>query len=325
MSETYYLNRILGLICSVFDAYSAVLFLPREKSKYDLAAYFSIGDNVREQCSLEPGQGLVGWIIRNNQPILINDYDRQKAWLGYYTPETEVQIKSFMGCPLSNGEGALCIDNKTKYSFSTKDQKILHQFSQLIETLRNDIYEQSCREQEQRFYLCLKHIRHLRKKHHNWASFLDEFLKILADYTNFSHCFFASRDERGKGYYLEGWNRPVFSGNSKHGRKFNFEGGLIGWVFRHNSYVSTANDSPGPFGYPVFDKRAKTTRFQSVACLPISFSRRTRGVLVLADENSKCISKEMENFLGLVADHFTLFLENLYLRNRLRKATHDTT
>ncbi|MCF8085970.1 MAG: GAF domain-containing protein, partial [Desulfohalobiaceae bacterium] len=56
---------------------------------------------------------------------------------------------------------------------------------------------------------------------------------------------------------------------------------------------------------------------RSVICLPIVVNLRTRGVLVLADRDGE-IPEGMKKFLQLVAEHFSLFLENLYLRNKLQ-------
>ena len=323
MAERYFYSRILGLICSVFDAYSAVLFLQTKKSKYKLVSWFSLGDNVIEGCVLEPGHGLVGWIIRNNQPLLINDFDRQGDCLGYYTQEAESTIKAFMGCPFDHGEGVLCLDSKKTYSFSHKDQKILHQFVQLIQSLRHDVYQSLATDQERRFYVCLQIIRSLRKRNPRWSSFLESFLQTLSEYTHFDYCLFASRDETGSGYYLEGMNKPVLHSRQAQTDKFDINEGLIGWVFRNHTLVSTMDRESNRTLTPLFGKRVKSAAMQSVICLPLIVHMRTRGVLTLASERHQDISQELIDFLILVADHLSLFLENLYLKNKLRSVRAD--
>ena len=63
-------KHILSIVCSVFDAYSAVLFLPDEEGEaHYLSAAFSLGDKISPDVSILPGRGLVGWIIRNRQPM----------------------------------------------------------------------------------------------------------------------------------------------------------------------------------------------------------------------------------------------------------------
>ncbi len=319
MSDKYFMDRILGLICSVFDAYSAVLFLEDGQGGYKLAALFSLGNSIQKETYLEPGQGLVGWIIRNNQPLLVNDFDRAGDCLGYYPPETESKIKAFMGCPLQDGQGVLCLDSKKSYSFSAKDQKILHQFVQLLQSLQDTIWTQNISEQERNYYLCLQLISSLRNKNLKWSTFLQNLLQGVAEYTNFSHCFLTARDEYGQNFFLEGWNRPIFNNQDEHHQKFSTSGGLIGWVFRNHSFVSTADRDSKANRTPLFEKQGDSWIFPSVICVPLVVHMRTRGVLVLASENYQFVSEDLKNFLLLVGDYLALFLENLYLKNRLKQ------
>ncbi|MFP4392331.1 MAG: GAF domain-containing protein [Desulfohalobiaceae bacterium] len=319
MSEYYFLDRILGLICSVFEAYSAVLFLAEGDKGYRLATYFSLGDNIQKDLWLEPGQGLVGWIIRNNQPLLINDFDRSGDCLGYYPPEAESKIKAFMGCPLSNSQGVLCLDSKKSYSFSAKDQKILHQFVQLVQALQDAFWEQGISRQEHNHYLCLQMLRSLRLKHPKWSFFLQKLLHCVAEYTGFSHCFLAARDERGQSFFLEGWNQPIFSSPEEHQRNFRMDEGLIAWVFRNHTFVSTADQDSKANRAPLFEKKSKARQFPSVICVPLVVHQRTRGVLVLASEQYRASGQELKEFMLLAGDYLALFLENLYLKNRLRQ------
>ncbi|MDZ7760247.1 MAG: GAF domain-containing protein [Desulfovermiculus sp.] len=319
MFDDSFFDRILGLVCSVFDAYSAVLFLHVGDNTYTLTSHFSLGDNIQKGTSVQPGKGLVGWVLRNNQPLVVNDFHREGDCLGYYTPDAESKIKAFMGCPLTGGQGALCLDSKKSYSFSAKDQKILHQFAQLIESLNQKFHEQEDSKQELRFYACLQAFYRLRHSNPRWTFFLENLLQILANCTNFSYCLFASRDELGHGYSLEGWNKPVFRRKDLLRKKFDINAGLIGWVFRNHKIITTADKGEQVRGTPLFEKHSDVPRFQSVVCLPLIVHLRTRGVLILADEENKPISNQLQDFISLVCDQLALFLENLYLKNKLRQ------
>ena len=57
--------------------------------------------------------------------------------------------------------------------------------------------------------------------------------------------------------------------------------------------------------------------FKSVICLPIIFSRKTRGVLTLADQRALPVTEELKAFASMVAENLALFLENLHFRTRL--------
>jgi transcriptional regulator with GAF, ATPase, and Fis domain len=314
-------DRILALIGSVFEAYTVVLFLPEQEGTYRLAASFSLGDNVLSNCRLEQGKGLVGWVLRRNRPILVNELDREGDCLGYYSREKEQRIKAFMGCPLEEGAGALCLDSKRSNSFGTKDQKILHQFAQLIQQLRDDIDNTRSSQQEMGFYACLQTLHFLRMRYQRWSEYLGAFLHTLSQYTSFTYCFFASRDGKGGGYFLEGANRPILAAHSSGNRKFDINEGIVGWVFRNKTMVSTSKEGDSRTSKRLLSRDAELPALQSVVCLPIVVNMRTRGVLVLADPRGDMLPDGLKGFLQLVAEHFSLFLENLYLRNKLQKSS----
>ena len=321
MLDKSYLTPILNIVCSVFDAYSVVVFLPaRDEKHFQISDCFSLGDNINKDCLLEPGQGLVGWIIRNNQPLLVNDFDRQGDGLGYYYPDAEAKIKSFMGCPLKNGAGVLCLDSKRSFSFSTKDQKILHQFTQFIEILRNNLQESQLNEKKINYYICLQAIKQLKEKTSKWTDFLENFLNLVSKFTQFQYCFLASRDEAGQGFFLEGWNQPIFLKQDLHTKKFDTREGLIGWVFRnHSKIMSNDGNQSRSLKTPLFKRHQDIPQFQSVICLPIIANQKTRAVLVLADQNQLPIPDELNEFLLLLTDQLCLLLDNLYLKNKVRQ------
>ncbi|MCF8029543.1 MAG: GAF domain-containing protein [Desulfohalobiaceae bacterium] len=311
-------NRILGLLCSVFEAYSAVLFLPENNTTYKLASFFSLGDNILTQCRLKPGQGLVGWVLRENQPLLVNDFERTGNSLGYYSSEKQEKIKAFMGCPLERGQGALCLDTKRSQSFSTKDQKILHQFALLVQDLQNDISPDHGTNREKHYYACLQTLYLLRLHYRRWSDYLHAFLCTLSQYTDFTYCFFASRDSAGKGYFLEGANRELLPSHGSQGKKFDIEEGLVGWVFRNNTMLHSLNRENSKLSNRILNHSVKLPELQSAICLPIMVRMRTRGVLVLADHRVREFSKEEKEFLHMVTEYLSLFLENLYLKSKLR-------
>lgn len=312
------LETITSVVCSVFDAYSSVLILPRKNSQdFFVAAHFSLGDEIDTSTSIEPGKGLVGWIIRNKRPLLINDFDRKRNKLGYYKSKQEERIKAFMGCPLRNGEGALCLDSKRTYSFSEKDQKILDLFSILIARFQSDACQAERNMTEHTLYQGLKALHALRHRHPRWSEYLRRFLELTAATTGFEYAFLAARDERGEGYFLEGFNQRPPQTEDIFKCRFPIKSGIIGWVFNNQSPVYVDEQNPGPAGAALFGKDVKTPKFGSVLCLPLKIHKRTRGVFVLADPETLHVSDEIKSYLEMAAADLALLLENLYLKNRL--------
>ncbi|MGE4299867.1 MAG: GAF domain-containing protein [Desulfovibrionaceae bacterium] len=317
MDSKTYLERMLGLICSVFDAYSAVLFHPSTKGDLELMASFSLGNHVKAGAAVAQSMGVVGWIAKNKQPILISNFDQQPSRLGYYEPAEEKKIKAFMGCPVSGG-GVLCLDSKRTYSFSDKDQKILHLFSDLTADIYSQCAQASDSMCECRYYKCLQLMHELHKKRPRWPEFLNQYLNLLSEATHYDYCFFTVRDEWGSKYFLEGWNQELLTGVQT--QRFEVGSGLVGWVFKNNSPVFSANSDADGTVSPLFGKDVRTPRFSNVICLPLHFQKATRGVLCLASTRPLPLDDGLKVFASMAAECLATFLENLYLRSRLQEA-----
>ncbi len=320
MENVNFLQRILAIICSVFDAYSSVLFLSGAKEgEFNMAACFSLGDRVDTTCVVTAGNGIVGSIASSQQPLLINNFDRKRGRLEYYGVDGEPNIKAFMGCMLKDNAGVLCLDSKRTFSFSEKDQKILHLFAGLLGDARLRLSAACKHQNESRYYHSLQLIQGLRKRLTRWDAFLENFLLLLAETTDFDYCFLAARDEVGKTYYLEGTSRPLFSGKNNDLR-FPIGTGLVGWVFKNNAPVFLGEHESAGSVSPLFGKNVHTPIFKSLMCLPLHFSRGTRGVLGFANEEGLELGEHIKTFAQMAGGHLELFLENLFLKSKLRDA-----
>lgn len=320
MSRNSY-THTLGTLCSVLDAYSTVLFLAEPGARgdvtYRLAGKFSLGDYIDPAAVVEPGMGLVGWIAKNNAPLLVPNFDQRKNHLGYYRDNEELRIKAFMGCSLPNGRGVLCVDSKRQYSFSDKDQKLLHLFAQMI-------MEQSASDGRGRaldatltYYNALKTVYILRRRHSRWDDFLNEFLALLLQTTGCDYGVFCYSDPATGEYVVEGETSPLVCKPRAAVPVFSVNGGAIGWVFRNGEMLF----SNAPGGMPessLFGRGVTTPQFQTVMALPLVIQRKTRGVLCLAKEMPLHIGDELRDFMRMASEHLALFLENLYVKCRLR-------
>ena len=320
MSRNVY-THTLGTLCSVLDAYSTVLFLaepaPRSGTLYRLAGKFSLGDFIDPSAVIEPGKGLVGWIAKNNAPLLVPNFDQRKNYLGYYKENEEQRIKAFMGCSLPEGKGVLCVDSKRQYSFSDKDQKLLHLFAQLIAEQSDSHGRGRMLHTVGQYYTALKDVYALRRRHSRWTDFLREFLRLVVSTTGCDYGVFCYNDETSGEYVVEGETSPLAWKPRLQPPAFSVNGGAIGWVCRKGEPIF----SNAPGGMPessLFGRGVTTPQFQTVMALPLLIQRKTRGVLCLAKESPLDITGETRDFVHMAADHLSLFLENLYLKCRLR-------
>ena len=313
------LERVLALLCSVLDAYSAVLFLPvkgETPAVYRMAASFSLGNLLNPEAEQAEGRGLVGWILRAGEPLLVSDFDRKRNQLGYYADGEERHIKAFMGCALPGGAGALCVDSKRQYSFTEKDQKLLHLFAQLVEDMRAEWDAEADRRVMAKYYGALRAIHELRREHTRWKNFLRHFLELLAAITDNSYAMFCSRSSTGEAYVVEGESRPLLIRGSTP-PSYLMGQGVVGWVFRNGTSVITGGAEGAPETQLV-GKPCETPQFQSLMAMPLVIQRRTRGVLCLGSEAPMPTCDMTSDFVRMATEHLSLFLENLYVKSHLR-------
>ncbi len=309
-------KQILSIVCSVFDAYSVVLFLPDEDGENcHMAASFSLGDKILSGASISPGKGLVGWIIGSRQPLLQPNFDQRQSYLGYYGDGEESNIKAFMGCPVPLG-GALCVDSKRQYSFSEKDRKILQMFADLIAKQQGSTGRQELAGDIPRYFAELSVIQDLRFRYKRWDPFLQNYLRIMVEATGFDYCAFASVADPGRTYCVEAESaRLLLTGEEP--LILPMSNGITGWVFCNEQQVV----SEGVEGAPptmLFGKLPEMPDFQAVVCMPVKVNKSTRGVLCLAHTAPRQIDESMRSFIRQGVDHLALFLENVYLKMRLR-------
>lgn len=304
-------QQLLSIICSVFDAYTAVLFLPTEDGrKHYLANVFSLGDNIPQDVSILPGKGLVGWIIHSRQPLLIDNFDKTQHNLGYYTHGAEEKIKAFMGFPIPAG-GAICVDSKRQYSFSEKDLRILQLFAELLST-RIEAQDKQEPDDAARYFAELGVIQELRFRFRRWPEFLRNFLRVIARALRFDYCAFATMQENGDTYCLEAESAPLLLA---HGQTLCIpvSNGITGWVFLNEQPVFAEPSTNAT----LFGPKTELPDFQTVICMPVMVNRVCRGVLCVGTTEPIAIDEGMRSFVRQAVDHLSLFLENLYLKNRL--------
>ena len=317
----------LSTLCSVLDAYSSVLFLADASTSkdggnicYRMAGKFSLGDSIDTLAVIEPGKGLVGWIAKNDAPLLVSNFDQRKNNLGYYLENEEQHIKAFMGCALPDGLGVLCVDSKRQYSFSEKDQKLLQLFAQLFAEQSATIWRDESCQLTLRYYAALKNVYALRNDHSRWGEFLQKFLKLMVAATGCNYGVFCSNGPRIEQYSVEGETYPLVIKPHVPTPPPPIQGGTIGWVFREGRAVYSNSPSGRPES-SLFGKTVTTPPFYTIMAIPIILQRKTRGVLCLAKEAPIEIDEGLRDFTRMVSEYLALFLENLYVKCRLRDAS----
>lgn len=312
-------QQMLSIVASVFEAYSVVLFLPdpgegEEPETCRLAAYFSLGNKVIPEVRLAPGQGLVGWILRSHQPLVVPKFDQQHSNLDYYTDGEEAETKAFMGCPLPTG-GALCVDTRRSYSFTDKEHRLLQMFAAVLDGIHRQSGAEAVVGEIPQYFLQLGLIGDLRFRFKHWSVFIKNFLMSVAEATHFDYCAFASVVVPGESYCIEAENHALLVQGDEPFYQ-SMSNGLAGWVFRNGQpVVQSGEDSRAP---ALFGTSENLPEFEAVLCLPVQVNKGTRGVVCLGHCKPHLIDETMRSFLRMAVGHLSLYLGNLYLRSRLR-------
>ncbi|MBI5556996.1 MAG: GAF domain-containing protein [Deltaproteobacteria bacterium] len=115
------------------ETYTTTLFLAGERDgdTLDLYFFYSLGKNIKKNCKVLSGEGIIGWVFREQKSVLATYFDKRDATtLKFY--EKDEDIKSLIAIPLPEKYGVLCIDSKKSYVFTEEKEKILKQMAHVL-------------------------------------------------------------------------------------------------------------------------------------------------------------------------------------------------
>ncbi len=308
-------NSLLDLVRMTFDAHSAVLFLPDQSGHCILALASTESAPFAREVRIAPGKGLVGWILRHRQSVIVNDLERH-SYLGYYEESEEGAIAAFMGCHLPEG-GALCVDSVRPRDYTSADQALLLRFARHIaKQVHSEVLADDA-EELRRYLARLERLADLAGRHPKWNEYLAHFLNLVAESSRFDYVAFASCAEGASSYTVEGENVPLLITEGFTPELSLATGGLVSWVFRHEAPVHAEGTDSSPAA-PLYGKLPDIPLFQSVICLPVFMNKVACGVLCLAGEDPRPLPENLRAFTRIAASLLSRQLESLYLRHRLQ-------
>ncbi|MBZ4648770.1 MAG: hypothetical protein JG774_1061 [Desulfomicrobiaceae bacterium] len=308
------IEHLLEAAASVLDAYEVVWVGP-DTSGYAVQAGFCLAGDVPRGVQVPVGQGLAGWVLKNEAPLLVDHLERTASHLGYGSAPHG--LKAFYGCPVPGGRGALCVTSKKAYAFSVKEQKILELFARTLAAMDQETAASRTVDEEARLAVCLQRLLALREQHPRWSEFLGCFLRDLAQGLDATHAFLVVSDEWGKGYLLEASTAPLFRNPVWEGKVFDAGSGILGWVFKKNQPVVYGQECGEMASMPLFGRQTPAVELRTLMAFPLKVHRRCRGVLAAGHVESRPVRPAQHGFMRAAADYLALLLENLYLRNRM--------
>lgn len=308
-------DSLLELVRTTFDAHSAVLFLPDRAGNYEVALASTESAPFVREARIAPGRGLVGWILRHRQSVIVNDLERHSR-LGYYAEDEEEAIVAFMGCHLPRG-GALCIDSVRPRAYTEDDQALLLRFARHIARQAHSEVLADDAEDLRRYLSRLERLADLGMRRPHWNEYLSGFLSLVAESSGFDYVAFATSSEGASTYPVEGESAPLLVREGIAPEIPLATGGLVGWVFRNEAPVHAEGGEASPAA-PLYGKSPETPLFQSVICLPVFMNRVVCGVLCLAGMEPRALPEHLRSFARVAVSLLSRQLETLYLRHRLQ-------
>lgn len=253
-------DSLLELVRTTFDAHSAVLFLPDRAGNYEVALASTESAPFVREARIAPGRGLVGWILRHRQSVIVNDLERHSR-LGYYAEDEEEAIVAFMGCHLPRG-GALCIDSVRPRAYTEDDQALLLRFARHIARQAHSEVLADDAEDLRRYLSRLERLADLGMRRPHWNEYLSGFLSLVAESSGFDYVAFATSSEGASTYTVEGESAPLLVREGIAPEIPLATGGLVGWVFRNEAPVHAEGGEASPAA-PLYGKSPETPLFQS--------------------------------------------------------------
>ncbi len=124
------LDHLIQMVANFFDAHTAALLMVgHDKSVLKLAAWETLSPYLIPECEIRIGQGLLGWVVKENKTLHVTKFSRDTKTLGIYSKDAN--IKAFLAAPLPKGRGVIMVDSKNRYAFPEKKQRILNSCAQV--------------------------------------------------------------------------------------------------------------------------------------------------------------------------------------------------
>ncbi len=313
--NTFDKATLLHLAREALAAHCAVLFLPEPDGRFVLAASSCEEPPATVPCAVVPGKGLVGWILRNRRPLVVNSFDPLHSRLGYYAEGEEDRIAAFMGFPLPGG-GALCVDCLEPRDFGRREQHVLYRIAQLL-TADDEASAQSSDTTGQDGLGALEALCELPTRCPQWKAYLAAFLRIVSENGGFDYVCFASLPEGSPTYTIEGESAPLLLENEAPAR-LPLSSGVVGWVFRNEGLPFYTEGLDGSPAAPLFGKVTGVPDFRCAVCLPVIMDKTICGVLCLAGLEPRSLPENLRSFVRIAAGELGRYLELLYLRHRIQ-------
>jgi len=313
------LDQLLETARSAIPAENALIFMPDSGGgTVSLRAY--LGDSkLSEDPAIATGQGLIGWVLKEKKPVLVNDGARG---LGYLA--NEKKVRSFIAAPVMDGdrlEGIIALDSSEKDAFTEVDRGTLERFGVIaLNLLRNARAYRQVDETANNFAALLRITTEMSSTL-DLATILDRLSALTRDVVAYDYYTLSLVDIEGslafktvKGYPFDIPPKGRFPADNTY----------MGWIVANRLKFSFNDYDRRTDKMPVFPVDELQAGYRSFLGIPLISHDKALGVLTVALKEPGGISAKQQDMLGIIAGQVAVNIANARLHNQIRlMATTD--
>lgn len=299
------INDFVKVISNTLDAYTTVFFVPdREKNILTISCLCSLSKHINIKTKINSGEGIIGWVYREQLPIIINNFENNSTALKFYT--VNEGIKSFVAIPLPLKSGVLCLDSKKSYSFTEKNEKIFNQMGQIISSIYKREMEFNTISLYKNFYFLSREIDDILVSS-NFKIIVYKFIVSVYKIMNIKTSFFVIPNMNIINYFIDEENNAIKP--IEIDKNFYSDQSLIGWVINNRKTLFLGNITKARKAF-ILNKNFYTDKFNNFLGIPIKNinSQDIVGAICFIKHDCFCWEEIEISFIEILYNRINNFL-----------------
>lgn len=310
---------LLKLISSAIETYTTAFFLAYNKRRVlKLWRFYSLSENVISDSTIPFGYGPIGRVAEDEKSFDLSKFsDRDSSMLGLYSKSEE--IKSFAAVPVIRDnklDGVLCVDSKSAFVFTNKDQKLLTLFADQLADLVNNIKVSELIETESSDIEFLYDFNKKLGSADKVVDILQLVFHSIMQRLKCGDCFLSLRTDEdilneSEKFCVE----LVYNHQSLKNVIFSDQDGLAGCVIRGREPFLLASRKED-FGSYIFVPSKPVGRFKSFIGAPLLANNEVSGLICATDGREGYFNQRDLQVVSIMANSVSLAMSNLKAREK---------
>ena len=313
------LAALLDTALAAIPSRDAVMFMTGD-DEGSVYVRVSAGEGyAQEDAVIHAGQGLIGWVVREKQPVLASS---KPSGLGYLQKEDDV--RSLIAAPILNGgtiEGVIALDSTEEDAYTSSDRDTLARVADIAVYLLQGTREYNQAELDARNFAALHRISSEMSASLDIKAILDRLAAVcheVVPYDQFTVSFVEGGDKLSFHTFVgyEGVKLPK--------GPVPLAGSLMDWIVKNHQPLSFTDLDRQTGQPPVFPVKELQIGARSFLGVPLVAQDKTIGVITVSFRQPGAISAYQQHMMSIIANQVAVNIANAKLHHIMRKmATTD--